>query len=252
MCWTLIPYSPVLENSKTTSVSNCPSPSLSLPLTCPLPPLLCALFCTLSLSYLLSLCPSPPLSAPPSLLVFLTLCMCLWHVVERPRWPLAVCTLHWEEDAVVCLLDRLGHPLLGGTRHRPAHLSSISGKELFFSWVHCNSSYSHILHLFTCPCMFVKELKLVVDDCGAVTQVSKGCVVALLLRLQLKHDKKLFFGGGCSLSMCTYIFECYSMDFCLHAFQRQRWIGAAVATLFWQAVQEQSHSLTPLTECTWG
>lgn len=47
--------------------------------------------------------------------------------------------------------------------------------------------------------MFVKELKLAVDDCGAVTQVSKGCVVAVvgsLLRLQLKHDKKLFFGGG--------------------------------------------------------
>lgn len=98
----------------------------------------------------------------------------------------------------MCLLDRLGHPLLGGTRHRPAHLSPLSGKELFFPEFTATRR-TLILHLFTCLCMFVKELKLAVDDCGAVTQVSKGCVVAVvgsLLRLQLKHDKKLFFWGG--------------------------------------------------------
>lgn len=43
----------------------------------------------------------------------------------------AVCALHGEEDAVVRLLGRTGHPLLGGSWHWPPHLPPLLGKATF-------------------------------------------------------------------------------------------------------------------------
>lgn len=105
--------------------------ALSHPLTCPLHTFtpLPSLFLSLSLPSLGAPPPTPSSYPPPCLSCFHT-----HHVYVSAMWltslslASAVCALYGEEDAVVRLLGRPWHPLLCGSRHRPAHLPSLPGK----------------------------------------------------------------------------------------------------------------------------
>lgn len=204
---------------------------------------------TSSLSLPSSLYAPPPPSCFPH-----TLCMCLCHVVDRPSlWPLQY-VRYMEKKTLWCAywvgLGILSSVGLGTGLHT---FLLYLVRTVF--WTLLNKlSATFTVQSFTCPCTFVTEVKLKhgawwwCSDAGLKSLCR--CCIWVVAKALGKHYQKLLetLKAFAHVYVSVFVWVCARM----HFGEGRRFIAAVVAALFWQAVQEQSHSLTPLTECTWG